>query len=249
MKVELGSRVKSRDGQDVGNVKHLIVDPSDNRVTAVVLEQGFILTHDSIVPIEELSLTPENEVEINRLADQVKDLPPFHASDYREPDTGMDDDAPKRYGLPLVGVLWPSVNPYPSSISGTAGYGAVPLFTPMGDQQEPVPLASVDREEMTVPADEPRPEHEPAGRRPTAISRGSDVYDMSGEKIGEVKDVEFDGMTGRTMNVVITRGVLFTESITLPADKIATVDDEAVYLNIDEDELNRWATAPTVPYV
>jgi uncharacterized protein YrrD len=248
MRVDLGSRVKSRDGQDIGVVKHLIVDPEDNRVRAVVLEQGFILTQDSIVPIEELSLTPGNEVQINRLASEVHDLARFHSSDFTEPNyPDVDPDAPKRYGLPLAGVLWPSVNPYPGSITGQGGYGAFPLFVPMGDMQEGVPVASVDREEVTVPTEGGHTRENQSHL--SAISRGSDVIAMNGDKVGEVQDVEFDGMSGRPMSVVINRGVLFTERITLPADKIASVTDGAVNLNIDEEELKKWGTAPSVPYV
>lgn len=248
MRVDLGSHVKSRDGQDVGVVKHLIVDPADNHVRAVVLEQGFILTQDSVVPIEELSLTPSNEVQINRLASEVHDLPAFHASDYTEPRyPDSDPDAPKRYGLPLAGVLWPSVYPYPGSITGQGGYGAFPVFVPPGDIQEGVPVASVDREEATVPVEEDGDRN--AQAHLTTISRGSDVIALNGDKVGEVQDVEFDGMSGRPMNVVISRGVLFTERITLPAEKIASVTDGAVNLNIDEEELKRWGTAPSVPYV
>lgn len=246
MRVDLGSHVKSRDGQDVGVVKHIIVDPADNRVKAVVVEEGFILTQDSVVPIGDISLTLDNEVQINMLAEEMKNLPAFHASDYVAPHDRLDHDL-QRSGTPLVGVLWPGVNPFPGSITGSGGYGAFPLIAPMEDMQESVPRASVDREEMTVPAREP--EERRATPPLTAISRGSDVYSMSGEKVGEVKDVEFDAVSGRPMSVEISRGILFTQNLTLPADKIATVDDGAVYLTIDEEELEKWSKAPTVPYV
>ena len=121
----------------------------------------------------------------------------------------------------------------------------LPAFVPGLDAGEP------DTDESGQPLDtgEGTEEGRDSGSHLTAISRGSDVYSMSGEKVGEVKDVEFDGMSGRPISVTIVRGVLFTTTITLPADKIATVEDEAVYLNIDEDELEKWASAPYVPYV
>ncbi len=244
MRVELGTHVKTRDGEDAGVVKHLIVDPEDNRVKAVVLEQGFILTHDSVASIEELGLSTTDEVQINRLAEELKDLPKFHASDYldrhAEPSEGSLQD-----GLPTQGVLWPVVSPFPGSPGGVTGegaYGMIPLVAPFSDFQESAALGAI----QDGPNSEPEAEH---SSHLTTVSKGSEVFSASGAKIGEVKDVVFDAMTGRPMSFVISRGVLFKEDVTLPADKIATVDEDGIYLSIEEQEFKKWTTAPSVPFV
>jgi len=236
MRVELGTEIVTRDEQNVGYVKHLIMDPLENKVKAVVIEQGFILTHDVVLPIEDLSISRDNRIQMNRLASEVKDLPKFHPSDYRTPDPPLN---PETNPFLADGVLWPVVNTFPGGVPGQGAYGALPVFVPPGDEQERVPLASVDRgaDDLEV------------GRHLIAISKGDDVLTITGDKIGQVKDVVFDAMSGRPIDIVVSRGFLFKEDVTLSAEKIATAGDGAVNLTITEEEFEKWTTAPSVPFV
>ena len=52
MEVELGTQVRSSDGQDVGKVTFLILDPEDGHVKTAVIQKGFLLTEDIEFPID-----------------------------------------------------------------------------------------------------------------------------------------------------------------------------------------------------
>jgi uncharacterized protein YrrD len=238
MRVELGTEVFTRDGENVGYVKHLILDPVENRVKAVVVEQGFILTHDSVLPIEELSMTPENRIQMNRLASEVKDLPKFHASDYRTPDVPLIAEGQNPYQAD--GILWPVAGTFPGGIPGQGTFGVMPVYVPPDVDQENAPLGSANTGSNVESA---------ADHHLIAITKGDDVLTVSGDKIGEVKDVVFDAMSGRPIDIVVSRGFLFTEDVTLSADKIATAGDGTVNLTITKEEFERWTTAPSVPFV
>ena len=41
MQIELGQHIRSSDGQDIGKLKHLILDPSNGQVKTLVVEKGF----------------------------------------------------------------------------------------------------------------------------------------------------------------------------------------------------------------
>ena len=71
------------------------------------------------------------------------------------------------------------------------------------------------------------------------IVEGSDVISRDGEKVGEVHSISFDVATGRPTRLVVSRGFIFTKEIELPGDAIASVDDEAVYLNLTQEEIRR----------
>src|ERR671936_220544 len=60
MRVELGARVRTTDGKDVGTIDRLIVDPSNNEIKAAVIHKGMILPRDVEVPLS--AIEPETDV-------------------------------------------------------------------------------------------------------------------------------------------------------------------------------------------
>src|SRR5207247_5048756 len=69
-RADLGARVRTSDGQEVGVVDKLIFDPATERVKAVAIRRGFILHRDVEVPIEDLRAGPGDELLLSRSADQ-----------------------------------------------------------------------------------------------------------------------------------------------------------------------------------
>jgi sporulation protein YlmC with PRC-barrel domain len=46
MKIEIGARVRTRDGRDAGEVHRVLVDLEDNAVTGIVVLKGRLLSRD-----------------------------------------------------------------------------------------------------------------------------------------------------------------------------------------------------------
>src|SRR6185312_6797914 len=84
MQVELGARVHSQDGQDIGHIKHLILDPINGYVRSIVVERGLLLKEDTEIPLDAVQAVESNEVHVAYTAAQIKDLPHFDASRYTE---------------------------------------------------------------------------------------------------------------------------------------------------------------------
>lgn len=105
MRVELDAPVTTRDGQDVGKIDRLILDPKTGEVKAVVIRKGFILTRDVEVPIDTITTGPDGHPRLTYTADQVDNLPEFFESSYTA--TPPVNYTPPGAMFPLGGLYWP----------------------------------------------------------------------------------------------------------------------------------------------
>ena len=234
MKVGLGDRVKTSDGADAGYVKYLIVAPEANKVDAVVLEKGFLFTHDVEARLDAFMEDSADGTRLRYRADEMRAMPEFDPSRYRE----VDELTATRFGFPNAALLWPTAYPY---AGGGMGLGGGPVFVPTGDITQPVPVESVQRsEDDTIP---------PPGPHDFLVTNGTDVIAADGDRVGSVEKVVFDTVSGRPISLMVKKGVIFTDDVEIPADRIASVDSDAVYLRITRSEFETWSEAPTVPYV
>jgi uncharacterized protein YrrD len=77
MKIELGARVRTRDGRDVGEVHRVLVDLEDDAVTGIVVLKGRMLSRDILVPLDFIDSADEDEVVLTLTADELEQLPEF----------------------------------------------------------------------------------------------------------------------------------------------------------------------------
>lgn len=94
-----------------------------------------------------------------------------------------------------------------------------------------------------LPPAHPLDPNAPAGQRTAedlanaVIRAGSDVISRDGEKIGDIQTVNFDPGTGQTRSIVVRRGLLNVEEFEIAGDAIQSVDDQAVYLTLDAEQV------------
>lgn len=220
MRVELGERICTLDDKEVGYVKNLIVDPAENRIKAVVIEQGFLFKQDTEAPLDALVECGENRICLNLTEEQWNHLPGYDPSGY----TSTPEDVSTGLGYPTSALLWPAINPYPGSV--------------MGQAVMPLPLVPLETPPST--------EAEATGIK---IKEGSPVRTADGHKVGEVHHLAFDVVTGRPISLTVRRGLLFGEDIELPAAEIAEMAENEVLLGMTEAEFKEWEKAPSVPFV
>jgi hypothetical protein len=84
VEVGRGEHVHATDGT-IGHVKGLVIDPGDDHVTHVLLDEGHLWGHKSVaIPIAAVTGV-EHGVHLNLTKDQVRDLPPVEVADPRQP--------------------------------------------------------------------------------------------------------------------------------------------------------------------
>jgi sporulation protein YlmC with PRC-barrel domain len=110
MRVDLGARVITSDGEEVGRVKHLVLDPATTELRTAVVEHGLLNRESRMVPIASITSANEKEIRVDLTKDQYEQLPEFIQTDYTSPPPG--------YALPVSypggGLLWPLGYPSPT---------------------------------------------------------------------------------------------------------------------------------------
>jgi uncharacterized protein YrrD len=214
MRVELGARVRTTDGKDVGTIDRLIVDPSNNEIKAVVIHKGMILPRDVEVPLSAIERGPDGSVQLPYTADQVDQLPEFFESNYTATPPAWYVP-PADY--PTAAIYWP------------IGYGVF-ATPPLPETAVSTGNAALDRET--------REALERQDLENAVIGEGSDVVDRDGEKVGALARLVFDPDGHRLTSFVLRKGFIFTEERELPASAITRIDDGVIYLRVSKHELN-----------
>jgi uncharacterized protein YrrD len=226
MRVDLGAEVRSKDGQIVGKIKHLIMEPETANVRAVVIEKGFVLPDDVEVTLERLHYGVDERIELDCTKEEYDRLPRFDRNRYT-------DRPPANLvlaGFPPVGVLWNSPG-YP------AGYatGTYPTLV-AGEAAENDPAVTGDQGMAGAPHS-----------APAVIEKGSAVYSSDDHQLGEVHEVTFDVSTGRPLVLVVRSGLIVHHNTQVPADHIQEVNDGEVRLNLTIEEFKSQFADPIRP--
>ena len=77
MKIEIGARVRTRHGRDVGHVHRVLVDLDDNSVTGIVVLKGHLLSRDVLVPLDFIERAVGDEVALTLDENELDQLPEF----------------------------------------------------------------------------------------------------------------------------------------------------------------------------
>ncbi|HLK57918.1 MAG TPA: PRC-barrel domain-containing protein [Chthonomonadaceae bacterium] len=215
MQIELGQHVHSQDGQEIGKIKHLILDPANGQIKTLVVEKGLFLPDDIEIPLNAIEEQGSDGLRVRYIAEEVKSLPRFDESQYT---LLLPEQATSFLGFPYANALWPLG--YPMMLNH------YPYATP------------IEGEERThAPTPEEQEHRQRMAEENAVLSAGDDVFSKDGEKVGEVHRVAFDSATGRPTHLVIRRGWLFHEDKEIPADSIASISDGTVTLKLDKAAL------------
>jgi sporulation protein YlmC with PRC-barrel domain len=238
MRINLGTKVMTADGKDVGKIDRLVVDPRSERMQEFVVRKGFFTEHDIIIPIGEVEDRAGNDdddtVHLRMTADQVKQLPDFVEHSYMAaPDgmyPGLFGDSVGMGGLGGGGLLWPAPVYMPAA-QGTLGRAGLPAEAPLANSGngggEVVPGMMGDRLQESRPGN-------------VFLSTGTDVKTRGGDKVGTVDQLVVDPERGKVTEMIVKKGMFGGKEIRIPTQFIDEIDDDAVYIALDKDRLERF---------
>ncbi len=138
MRINLGTKVMTADGKDVGKIDRLVVDPRSERMQEFVVRKGFFTEHDIIIPIGEVEDRAGNDdddtIHLRMTAEQVKQLPDFVEHSYVAAPSGMYPglfgDSVGMGGATGGGLLWPAPIYMPAA-QGSLGRAGLPAEAPL----------------------------------------------------------------------------------------------------------------------
>jgi hypothetical protein len=81
VRIRRGEHVRAGDGR-IGRVRGLVVDPADEKVTHILLDEGHLWGHKEVaIPIGVVTAMDEEDVTVRLTKEQIKDLPAIGVTD------------------------------------------------------------------------------------------------------------------------------------------------------------------------
>src|SRR6266540_7242734 len=96
MELKEGTIVFTQSGEEVGKINRFVLDPTTNEVTHIVVQKGWLLPEDKVVPIATITSATEERVVLDQKIADLNQLPPFEERHFVEL-TDDDISSTKRY--------------------------------------------------------------------------------------------------------------------------------------------------------
>jgi len=211
MELAYGSHVFGSDGDELGVLKELVIEPRSRVVTHLVVQSGLLFSADQLVPADLVVASGNDGIRLSVSADAAAEQ---HATDYEQSNfVALEDDA-----LAELGGTGTSVWARPSQV-GTAD-APYPSLIPPGIG----PIAADP--EVVVPLDE------------IVLEEGSPVRASDGTKIGTIDECMMDA-DEKITHILIREGTVFSVPKLIPIDWIARIDDNEVVLAVSVQTVDR----------
>lgn len=214
MELREGVGVFTSDDKQVGKINRFILDPETNEVTHVVVQKGWLLSEDKVVPLNMVRSTTEEKVILTGNADDFNKLPPFEEShfvrmyndDFHQAEDASDSLSPVYFWYPPL--MYPN--------HGAYGMPNSPL----------APLAHLETKrnipEETIP-----------------LKEGANVISSDEKHVGNVERLFIDASSKKVTHFLITKGLLFKERKLIPAHWVKYVGEEKIHLLVSSSLLER----------
>jgi uncharacterized protein YrrD len=215
MKLAYGSRVIASDGNELGILKELVIDPRSRVVTHLVVQSGLLFPDDKLIPAEFVAEAGGAEITLSVPQDAILDQ---HAADYRQDEYVPLEDSGL---LELTGAearVWAR----PPAV----GLAQVPMPSVVPPGIGPLP----PEPEVVVPFDE------------ITLESGSRVRAADGKPIGTIHECVTDDDENIT-HLLIREGTIFSVPKLIPVDWIARIEDNEVVLAVSAQTVERLPEA------
>ena len=213
MQFQAEAGVFTADGEQVGQVDRVVLDPRTKGVTHIVVRKGFLFKEDRVIPIDRIEAATASRVVLREDTDPLESYPVYEETAYirvplrkpEQPEPGMG---------------------YPSSV-----YPYTPLG-PLTMQGSGYPDTARHADRMVDDVNRP---NIPEGL--VALKEGAKVISEDGEHVGNIERVVVHPEGGHITHLLISQGILFKDKKVIPVDWVDRVESEEVRLAISADVL------------
>jgi uncharacterized protein YrrD len=208
MQFKEGANVFTSDGQEVGDVDRVVLDPVTKDITHLVVRKGFLFTEDKVVPVELVDSATEERVVLKGVED-LEALPNFEETYYVRV-TGTDKEVSRTPGYVRPYYWYP-----PAHINwwSATRYSVYPPPPYVLEVRRNIP-------EGTVP-----------------LKEGAHVIASDDGHVGDIERVFADPTEDRATHLLISKGLFLKERKVVPTSWIARVSEEEVHLAVGSNLL------------
>ncbi len=205
LEIKEGTPVFTSNGKEVGKVNRFVLNPETDEVTHIVVEKGWLLPEDKVVPFEMIDSASEDKIVLKKDIDDFDQLPSFEETRFVRANGGE--------GIPVTGgrtyyapaYYW---YPPPNGYIGYPAYGLpYPTWPPTVTQQN-IP-------ENTVP-----------------LKDGSNVISSDGKHVGDVERLFIEPDSHKVTHFLISQGLLFKDHKVVPTNWVKSVEENKVNLTV-----------------
>jgi sporulation protein YlmC with PRC-barrel domain len=215
MRIELGSTVRSADGEVVGTIGQLVIDANSRAVTQIILRAGHVLTHDFLVPLDTVAREDDdNTLHLALSTAQVGALPQFEEENFVVAEHA--DRTAWRYLVP-AGQGGAMTLPSHATISS----GRPRMYDPGSGS-----LFGVDD-----PTDETFERRGSLSEWEYREGKGTKVLTRDGHTIGALHEVDMDA-DGRPQQIIVATGLLHRGHRTVPIAQVRSADSHQILLHL-----------------
>jgi uncharacterized protein YrrD len=213
LEIKEGMKVLTPSGEEVGKINRFVLDPATNEVTHIVIQKGWLLPEDKVLPFDKVSSTVEGKLELKEEIRDFDELPPFEETYFVRAEDNRDD--PTAASDPAYEYT-PAYYWYPSQANiGYPGIGLGHYAWPTGETRRNIP-------EDTIP-----------------LKEGANVVSSDDKHVGDVERILVDSDTNEVTHFVISQGLLFKDRKLVPIHWVKSVEEDDVYLVVNSKLLER----------
>ena len=212
MRLTKGANIYSAQGEKLGVLDRVVIDPESREVTHLVIAKGLLFKTNKVIAIDLVNQEIEDKITLlnsNLDLDDLQDFEETHYVSLDEADNPNVQDVEAAYWYPPTNLAW-----WRMGSSGLAmPMPAMPAYVPKTKQLIP---------EGTV-----------------ALEEGAKVVSKDGKYVGNIEQVIVDPQDNRVTHFVVNEGVLFTERKLIPVLWISQINEDEVRLSSTSKVLER----------
>lgn len=215
LELKEGMSVVTPSGEEVGRINRFVVDPASNEVTHIVVQKGWLLPDDKVLPFAMVRRTDDEKLVLTEEISDYDKLPSFEETHFIR----TTDDRPGGDLIPADSTDYqytPAYYWYPSQANvGYPGIGFGHFAWPTGETKRNIP-------EDTIP-----------------IKEGTDILSSDGKDVGDVERLIVDPDSNQVTHFLISQGVLFKDRKLVPIHWVKTVEEDNLQLAVSSQVLER----------
>lgn len=200
-------KIFSSDGEEIGILRELVIDPRSRIITHLVVQEGLLFASDRLLSTEYVDRVEKNNIFLNAGANEIREaeIPEYRRDEYISIE---DRDVAGRLTAP--GRVW--VRPEGASTAAYPYQSVIPPgIGPIVPENEP-----------SIPLDE------------ITLERGSVVRSSDDKEIGTVLECRADDQDKLT-HILIKEGAFFGVPKLIPIDWIRKIADNEIILSVSAE--------------
>jgi uncharacterized protein YrrD len=149
MRLAKGADVHSADGQKLGTLSRVVIDPNTRETTHIVVERGLLSTTSKLIPIDKVNSESGETITLLSSDQQLDDFDDFEDTNYVQvEDTDIPpDEVATSYWYPPVNYAW-----WRSGMQMT--YPPMPVYTLRASQNIPEGTVALEEGARVMSADD-----------------------------------------------------------------------------------------------